>query len=68
MTALLIITLLGSPNVVKHRELPLEQCRPVARMLTERDRIHARCAILPSRESYGHSSMEPRKGRLSDGA
>jgi hypothetical protein len=65
MTALLIITLLGSPSVVKHREMEgIALCRSVARMLTERDRIHARCAILPARESYGHTSMEPRKGRL----
>jgi hypothetical protein len=65
VTALLVITLLGSPNVVKHDEVAgLELCRSLARMLTERGRIHARCLVLPARESYGHSSMEPRKGRL----
>jgi hypothetical protein len=62
VTALLIITLLGSPSIVKHREVPLEQCRPVAKMLTEPGRIHATCAILPARESYGYHGMEPRKG------
>jgi hypothetical protein len=34
MTALLIITLLGSPSVVKHREMEgIALCRSVARLL-----------------------------------
>jgi hypothetical protein len=59
---LLIVTLLGNPNIVKHRELPLIECRKLVPMLTEAGRSHARCIALPSTKSYGHESREPRRG------
>jgi hypothetical protein len=42
----------------------MAQCREDAAFLRERGRVQAACSVLPARESYGHTGMEPRKGRL----